>query len=136
MIIFSRYFIATLLYAMSHSVFASSAPSGAISQSDLLRVVTGLFLVILIIVLLSWLVKKVQAVNVGSTKGVQTLATMPLGPKEKVILIRVAGRNLLLGVGSSSVNLLYDFGDQLPVEFDSVNKPSFAELLKSAIGKS
>lgn len=40
-------------------------------------------------------------------------------------------RYLLVGSGSGQVTLLYDFGEQLPTGFDSKNKTSFADLLKS-----
>ncbi|HFD2303859.1 TPA: FliO/MopB family protein, partial [Legionella pneumophila] len=75
-------------------------------------------------------------VNFTSSKGFQTVASMILGPKEKVVLLKIGDRYLLIGVGAYSINLICDFGNQLPEGFDADQKSSFADVLKSAIGKS
>lgn len=108
----------------------------AITQSELIRVVFGLLCVLLLILLLSWLVKRLQGAQIGSIKGFQVVASMVLGPKEKIMLLKAGTRYLLLGFGSGHISLLCDFGEQLPLGFDSSNKASFAELLKSAVVKS
>ncbi|KTD32394.1 flagellar protein fliO [Legionella moravica] len=110
--------------------------SNMITQSELTRVISGLLLVVLVILLLSWIVRRLQGAHFSSSKGFQTLASLTLGPKERVLLLKVGVRYLLMGVGSSSVTLLYDFGEQLPSGFDPDNKSTFADLLKSAVGKS
>lgn len=108
----------------------------AITQGELMRVVLGLLFVLLLIIVLSWLVKRLQNVNLGASGGFQTIASMILGPKEKIMLLKVGARYLLLGFGSGHVSLLYDFGEELPPGFDAANKTSFAELFKSVVVKS
>lgn len=108
----------------------------ALTQGELLRVAVGLLSVLLLIMALSWIVKRLHGVHLGSSKGFQSIASMILGPKEKITLLKVGTRYLLLGSGSGHVTLLYDFGEQLPLGFDLANKLSFAELLKSAVAKS
>ena len=107
--------------------------SSNISQSELLRVVGGLILVLLIIAVLSWLIKRVNVANLGMTRGFQSVATMSLGPKERLVLVKVGGRYLLLGVSVGAVNLLCDYGDKLPEDLEQGQKTSVAELLKSAV---
>ncbi|MBL7479038.1 flagellar biosynthetic protein FliO [Legionella bononiensis] len=123
-----------LISSMAYAV--PTETSNMISQSELTRVISGLLLVLLVIVLLSWMVRRLQGANFSSSKGFQSVASLTLGPKERVILLKVGVRYLLMGVGSSSVTLLYDFGEQLPSGFDPDNKTTFADLLKSAVGKS
>lgn len=116
---------------------SSSFNSNGISHGELLRIISGLLFVLFIIVFLSWIVKRLHGVNVTSSKGFQTVGSMILGPREKIVLLKIGDRYLLVGVGSCSVNILYDFGNQLPEGFDVDNKSSsFADILKSAIGKS
>ncbi|KTD03410.1 flagellar biosynthetic protein FliO [Fluoribacter gormanii] len=103
----------------------------ALNQGELMRVVMGLLFVLLLILVLSWLVKRLHGMQMSSTKGFQSVASMILGPKEKITLLKVGARYLLVGSGSGHVTLLYDFGEQLPTGFDSMNKTSFAALLKS-----
>ncbi len=136
MMIKSRHFI--LLTSLLISTVASALPaesSNLISRNELMRVIMGLLFVLLIIICLSWIVKRLNLVKVSSSKGFQSIASMTLGPKEKIILLKVGDRHLLMGVGASTVSLLYDFGEQLPPGFDSENKPAFAEFLKTAVGK-
>ncbi len=64
----------------------------------LLRMVLGLFSVVLIILFLSWLIKKLNVVHVSSAKGLKAEASIMLGPKEKVVLLKAGERYLLLGV--------------------------------------
>jgi flagellar protein FliO/FliZ len=132
-----RYLIALGFYLISTATLAiPSAPPTGISHGELIRVTTGLGAVLLLIVFLSWLVKRLNIVNLGFSHGFQSIATMPIGPKEKIILVKIGGRYLLMGVGAGAINLLYDFGNQLPEGFDSSDKPAFTEILKLAVRKS
>jgi flagellar protein FliO/FliZ len=122
---------------LSFSLWATPMTNtSALDSSYMLRVFGGLILVILLIIMLSWLVKKVNGVHLGSAKGFQLISSLTLGPKERVVVIKYNTRYFLLGVGSASVNLLHDFGDQPPEEAAPVNKSSFGDILKSAVGKS
>lgn len=125
-----------VLSLMGSAVCALPAEnSNIISHSELMRVIGGLFLVLLLIILLSWMVRRLQGANLSSSKGFQTIASITLGPKERVMLVKVGDHFLLMGVGAGSVSLLYDFGKQMPAGFDINNKSTFADLLKSAVRK-
>lgn len=102
-----------------------------LNHGELMHIVMGLLLVLLLIIALSWVVKRLHGIQMGSAKGFQSIASMILGPKEKITLLKVGVRYLLIGSGSGQITLLYDFGEQLPTGFDSINKTSFADLLKS-----
>ena len=130
---FTRYFIALGFNLISTEALAiaSSVPHSVISRGELMRVLTGLLIVVLIIVSLSWIIKRLNVVHLGSSKGFESIASMTLGPKEKVMLLRIGTRYLLIGVGASAVSTLCDFGEQLPDGFDNESKPSFAAILKS-----
>ena len=132
-----RYFVAILLSIVTQASLAesNSMPSG-LNHAELVKVFGGLLLVLLVIILLSWIVKRFNVVQLSSSKGFATVATMIIGPKEKISLIKVGDRYLLIGIGAATVNTLHDFGDQLPSGFLAEDKPSFADLLKSAVRKS
>lgn len=132
-----RYLIALSTYLLSPAVLAQQPVAPAVlTHSELSRVFFGLLFILLLIFLLSWVVKRLNVLHVSSSKGFEALANMSLGPKEKIILLKVGTRYLLIGVGASSINTLYDFGEQLPEGFEIDNKSSFAALLKSAVRKS
>lgn len=115
---------------------ASAEPSNAMTHVELLRVSLGLLFVLFVIFLLSWVVRRMQGTSMVTSSGFQSIASMTLGPKEKIVLTKVGAQYLLIGVGAGSINLLYDFGTELPIGFDSNNKSTFAQILKSAVGKS
>lgn len=127
-----------ILFSCLISTAAYAHPQAApmvLDHSELIKILTGLFFVIFIIVLLSWLVKRFNVVQLSTSRGFEAVATMTLGPKEKITLLKVGSRYLLIGVGSGAINTLYDFGEQLPDGFSSENNASFAELLKSVVRK-
>lgn len=131
-----RYALTLLLGSLSASVCASpSNNSSVVSPHELLRILMGLIFVLFIIALLSWIVKRLNAVQLGSSKGFESIGSMTLGPKEKMNLVKVGERYLLVGVGSGSINLLCDFGSQKPEGFEPQDKSSFTQIFKSAVGK-
>ncbi len=137
MILAMRNLLTLILSLISTSVLA--LPQGSpnvISQNELVRVITGLLIVLLIIIVLSWIVKRLHGVHLGTSKGFESIGSMTVGPKEKVMLLKVGERYLLMGVGSGSVNLICDFGTERPEGFNPEDKPTFAQVLKSAVGKS
>jgi flagellar protein FliO/FliZ len=126
------YFVATEVCATPEM----NLPTAAISRGEVMRVLMGLFLVIVVLILLSWLLKRLNIAQIGSSKGFETIATMALSTKEKMVLLKVGRRYLLIGIGAASVNTLYDFGEQLPEGFGAETTASFTEVLKSMVRKS
>ncbi|HAT1658233.1 flagellar biosynthetic protein FliO [Legionella pneumophila] len=124
------------LSLISTVAWSSSLSPNTISHGELIRIISGLLFVLFIIIFLSWIVKRMHKASITASKGLQTIASMVLGPKERVVLLKTGDRYLLVGVSSYSINLLCDFGNQLPEGFDADHKSSFADVLKSAIGKS
>lgn len=131
-----RYLIGLISWLTSTVVCAVSqnAPK-VLDHAELTKVLTGLLLVLLLIILLSWIVKRFNVVQLSSSRGFESIANMTLGPKEKITLLKVGNRYLLIGVGSASINTLYDFGEHLPDGFGLDNKTSFADVLKSVVRK-
>lgn len=134
---FSKKSIALVLSLISPVLFALPTDNpNMITHGELMRVTGGLLLVLVIIFVLSWLVKRVQGMNLNSSRGFQSIASIHVGPKERLVLMKVGPRYLLMGVGTATITLLHDFGEHLPAGFDGENKPAFSEFLKTAVGKS
>lgn len=129
--------IIALFFGLNSSLsFALTADNHALGHGELLRVIIGLLVVLMIILLLSWILKRLNNTNLTNSQGFKSLAAMTFGSKEKVMLIQVGERYLLIGITAGSINLLCDFGEQLPQGFDGEPRSTFAALLKSASGKS
>ncbi|MCC5016109.1 MULTISPECIES: flagellar biosynthetic protein FliO [unclassified Legionella] len=128
-------FLANLLPLTAEAATLSSNPA-AISSGELMRVMGGLLLVVLVIVFLSWLLRRLNGTGLANTSGFKIIAYLNLGTREKIMLVKVGNRILLLGVASGSINTLHDFGEELPAGFEAESKASFTAFLKTALGKS
>ncbi len=120
-------FATGLLFCVSvihTAVIAEPTTKTAGSMSAMmLQTLFGLATVILAIFLLAWAAKKLSAQGGGKLHGLNLLAVMPLGSKEKAVLIEVAGKKLLLGVAPGRVNALHVFDQsELDTEFDAAAK--------------
>lgn len=107
------------------------APDGG----EWLRMSGGLLIVLLIIAVLVWILRRMQAGGFSLSRGIRCMGGMNLGARERLVLIEIGGRFLLLGVTSTQVNLIYDFGETAPEGFDTVNKSTFSAFLQTAMGR-
>lgn len=81
------------------------------STGDLLSVAVSLFVVIGAILLCGWLYKRSQGLR-GQSGGVFSIvASQALGPKERIIVIEVANKQLVLGMTATQVSTLHVFDE-------------------------
>ncbi|WP_367605695.1 flagellar biosynthetic protein FliO [Legionella sp. W05-934-2] len=116
--------------------FAAKAPDvgGHVSGAEWLRMMIGLGFVIVVIFLLSWILKRVQTAGFASNSTIKLLTGLSLGGREKLMMVEVNGRFLLLGVAQGSVSLVYDFGTEKPESLERSQKSSFANIFNAAKG--
>ena len=86
----------------------------------------ALGLVVGLILLLAWVMKKLPGAGLKSMSGLRTLASLAVGPRERVVIVDCGGQQLLLGVTQHSVNLLHTLPEPL---LDAPTQAGFAELL-------
>ena len=94
----------------------------------------GLTVVVGVLLLCLWLLKRVSAPR-GSARGLRVLGAAPVGPRERVVLVEVGGKVLVLGVAPGRVNTLDTLQpDQLAAlnaAADTAAPDGFAGRLKS-----
>lgn len=86
----------------------------------------ALLLVIALIVGLAWLLKKLPGTGLKSTSGLRVIASLAVGPRERVVIVDCGGQQLLLGVTQHGVTLLHTLPEPL---LDAPTQAGFAELL-------
>lgn len=96
-----------------------------LTAEAILQMVLGLGLVVGVILLLAWGLRRLS--NLHPSGKMKVVATLPLGTRERAMLIEVGDRQVLLGVAPGRVSLLADYPDKV-IETDS----AFARELKSA----
>lgn len=102
------FILSSLLLASGH-VFAQEETievgKHANPNLDAMSMIVSLLMVLALIILSAWVLKKFNIAN-KSVSGMQVIATLPLGHKEKIVVVQVAEEQLLLGVSGQQVNLI------------------------------
>ena len=90
--------------------------------------------IVLILWIAVWLFAR-RGRSLGSWGGndCQILRQLPLGPRERVIVVRIGGKQLVLGVGSAAVSLLCELTEPLPLSGSGGNP--FGDAVRKALGK-
>ncbi|WP_394200748.1 flagellar biosynthetic protein FliO [Shewanella waksmanii] len=113
------------------STVSAAAPSTAALEKEsaittLANMLGGLIVVIAIIFVLAYIVKRLKLVPT-SHGPLKTLAVTPLGQREKMVLVEVDGQQYLLGVTAQQVNLIDKLEQPVTIE-----QESFASRLRQA----
>lgn len=115
---------------------ATAAPVGA---GGLASVTLALLVVLAAIFAVAWVARRVRGIGNRVGNAIDVLADVPLGPKERAVLLKVGAEQVLIGVAPGRVSALHVLRE--PVE---ISKPatatapaaaSFGALLKRSLGK-
>lgn len=104
-----------------------------VSLSALGQLLLGLVLVVGLILLLTWLLRRVNGLPTQG-QNMKVLAALPLGQREKAVLVQVGQEQLLLGVAPGRVSLLARFEEPV-VESAELRGAAFAERLQQVLGR-
>jgi flagellar protein FliO/FliZ len=139
-----------VLYAISATPFAAPVQQVASgSAGGLLRVVVALIVVLAAVLAAAWLARRMRAFSGGGGgANLEMLAQLPLGTRERVVLLRVGDCQVLIGVAPGSVRTLHVLqAPSLPAAdaatahadavqaSDAVARPTFKALLLRSLGK-
>lgn len=103
-------------------------PGGA---ADLINVGGGLIAVIIMIIVLAFVYARTQGIRGGVDGVINIVASRSLGPKEKIVVVEVAHKQLLIGMTASSVQTLHVFDE--PVAIAQAPPGGFAERLRKSM---
>lgn len=125
--------VLVLSFPVAAAESAPSVPTLAepLSGAAVFQVLFGLLVVIAVILLLAWAVRRVNVLP-GQRSGMQVVAVLPLGQRERAVLVQVGGQQLLLGVCANQVTLLHAF-DEPVVEPRQPGDGAFARKLQEII---
>ncbi|MFV0449374.1 MAG: flagellar biosynthetic protein FliO [Vibrio sp.] len=94
-----RYFI--MLFLVTSPAFAAQS-----DQFDIATTLGSLLFVIAIIIGMAWLLKRMRVPAFGQQKGLSIVRQLPLGTKERLMIVQAGEEQFLIGVTSQSVNLI------------------------------
>lgn len=84
----------------------TAAPAAPGITDGLAQMLLGLAVVLGLLLGCLWLIKKLSAPH-GAAAGLRVLGAVPVGPRERVVLVEVGGQVLVLGVTPSNVRTLH-----------------------------
>lgn len=135
---------ASLTTSSTDSSIASSTPLttpstdkpyvGLQTNNDMIWFLVCSFGVIGSIFILSWLLKKLRLVpNMGIGNKFKIMAVLPVGPKEKVLLLNVGNEQIVIGVTPQNISMLHKLSE--PIDFTQSDKSKsfkteFSKLLQ------
>lgn len=123
----------TLLFGgVTAAPAAATAPSPVASFGTLAGMFGSLLLVIGLILVCAWLLKRMGSLQSSGGSLLKVRASLSVGLKERVVLVEAAGETLLLGVSPGGVTCLHRFEAPLPAEASQA--PGFAQLLHKQLG--
>ncbi len=95
----------------------------------------ALALVIGLIFGLAWLARRMPGMaGARGNSGLRVVRTLPLGTRERLVVVDVGGTQLLLGTGAGGTRLLHTL--ETPLHDDAPAPPTpFAQLLAQRLGK-
>jgi flagellar protein FliO/FliZ len=132
-----------ILFLMFNSLVANAAleqtemtltkQNSALSTSALVETLLGLLLVLAIIVLLAWLVKRTNRFTSSANGQMKILGGLSLGPRERAVLIQVGDQQLLVGVTSQHVQTLHVLDTPLSTTENTEQSMPFSARLQDMI---
>lgn len=146
-------YINTRLFFMSIGLFAQipcwaaevvkptpPPPAPGVSTGSLIQVVFSLALVVIVILLVAWLLKRMNITNQTSNPLLKVLGSAAIGQRERVVLLEVHDTCVLVGVGPGQIRTLHSFDkpenlDELIQQHNLSSEAQFSKLLSNVIKK-
>lgn len=139
MIKFYQTFIFLLLYfphLVSAAVEDKKLPVDPLSASSIVNMFMGLGLVLALIFLMAWVVKRMGGMQIAGSQRLQVLSALSVGTREKVVLIQVENKRLVIGVAQGQVSTLHVLDGEFENEPESHKSGAdFKEKLLQALSK-
>jgi flagellar protein FliO/FliZ len=123
----------------------SAAPSGVASLG---QVTLALGLVLAVIFGAAWLLRRVKGLGRNAAGALDIIADLPVGQKERAVLVRVGNQQLLLGVAPGRVTTLHVLTEPVNItpptsgsgltgntDRGTTDRPNFKSLLMKSLGK-
>ena len=134
--------MAGLLLALPLSALAAepvaqavTAPAVGSVGGQLTQLVLGLLLVIGLIFVLAWLMRRVQRIGPGNGQVIELVGSRALGPRDRLVLVQVGEEQILLGLTPGRITPLHVLKHPVSVAQTEAATPEFAQRLMELMGK-
>lgn len=120
------------------SLALAGSDAGPIAGPDLWRYFLVSSAMVALVVAIGWVLRRFVAASLRSraaARSLQVIEVLPLGGRQKLAVVRVYDRTLVVGLGEKEVSLVAEL-DGVPVraEVAPPRKPASEPLLRGALG--
>ncbi len=123
------------LALISFCLVVFTAPALAASLAPEMNIATtlaSLVLVVIFIVFLAWLLKRMKLPGIqGADGALKVLKQLPIGQRERIVLLQVGEEQLLVGVTQHNISLLTKL--EQPLALDAQPSGDFANHLSKLL---
>lgn len=96
--------------------WAAAAPPDSPMTGQLIRLVIGLAVVVVLVLVLAKFMARVGGGVIGARDSFRVVSSLPVGQRERVVVLQVGEQQFVLGVAPGRVNLLDRLEQPLPRE--------------------
>ncbi len=117
---------------------ADSASAPVSSQGSLIAQLAqlggGLLLVVGLIFLIGYLMRRVGPLAPQGGQHIRLVSSLPLGPRDRILLVDVGGKQMLLGASPGRINTLHVFDEPIAeVSAAGTMNSDFAKTLRGLL---
>lgn len=102
---------------------------------QLAQLLLGLLLVVGLIFLLAWLLRRVQQIGPRSGQVIKIVASQALGPRDRLVLVQVGGEQILLGLTPGRIASLHVLAEPVQPADGEPASTEFAQRLMELLGR-
>lgn len=127
-----------LAFAMDGTRPAYVPPPPAVSSGSIVQIILSLLLVLAAIVLVAWLLKRMNLAQQGTAGHLKVIGGVAIGQRERVVLVEIDETWLVVGVGPGQIRTLHTLPKPADGDSIEVSQPAdrkFATLLSSVISQ-
>jgi len=114
---------------------AASPMAGSDIAGQLGQLLLGLLLVIGLIFLLAWLLRRMQQLAPRGNQVIKLLSSQALGPRDRLVLVQVGNEQILLGLSTGRITPLHVLKEPVHLADTEQATPEFAQRLMELMGK-
>ncbi len=128
-------FLALLLALPAMAAEPSANMSGVDVGGQLTKLLLGLLLVVGLIFLLAWVLRRMQQLNPRSNQAIKLISSHALGPRERLVLVQVGSEQVLLGLSAGRITPLHVLAEPVLMPDAEPANPEFAQRLMELLGR-
>lgn len=104
-----------------------------IDGPEILSLGISVIVVVGVVILLGWLYSRLRFTGGAASSTINIVATRGLGPKERLLLVEVGDKQLLVGMTAASVQTLHTFDRPVAADDAIREEHGFADRLRAAL---